>query len=255
MLTVARLLELSLASTQNLNWQAEREHEIGQLRNPFKRLGAKGIHYISATQPDASMQIMQAIVARHGLEYLGCGFESSVYKRGDEVIKVHRNSVRMPQYQKEFLRVKKQGEYQLLSQHLGSFLLSQSIVVDVHPLGDGHQAVQTLQPYCDFSESLKIFRKDKDAIDLGALDELCRAHPGIEDTLRDFVEASFTAADQTNCLPDTNGVNNLVIAADAGQVSGLKLIDTQPITPSFPDVQILIRNQLSSLQQGLLEVA
>ncbi len=199
----------------------------------------------------------RAVLAPHGLEYLGFGVESSVYKKQEdsEVIKVHRRSINMPPDQKQLVLEKKLHEFAMLKLHLGSFMLEQTITVDRHPLGDGLEAVQTRQPYYEFLQGLELFTMGHPNVNIVALDQLCRAHTGIDDALKEFVDASFSAAEGSSCLPDTNGVRNLVVGVKAGQGSELKLIDTQPITPESPYVQELVRKQLTALQIGLQEVA
>jgi hypothetical protein len=133
------------------------------------------------------------------------------------------------------------------------FTLDEETVVDSHPLNPAWRVVQTIQPYCAY-EPMGLFSSDKPGVNMGNLVNATRLHPGIEDSLAEFVRRSEHYHSETGLNPDTNGVDNLVLSRSA--VPELTLLDTGPIGPSNPpEVQLVVARQLSSLAEALREVA
>jgi hypothetical protein len=256
MLTVARMLDLSLASSITPNLEAVRVAEIEALANPVKRLGAEALHSLAINHPERAHQLMTRVLQPHGIDYVGFGVEASVYRTGDNVIKVHRKSTDMNEAQRQQIAQDKEAQFNHISPFLGNFLLTQTIAVDTHPLGKNLRAVQTTQPYFEFVHNLGLFTMNSPQVSVDLIDKVCRQYPGIDDELRDFVAASNKAADATQLLPDVNGRDNLVISTDGTSTSRLMLIDSQPIVPQNPGwVQDLVRAQLGSLSNSLREIA
>ena len=248
------MLELSLASSIAPDMQAERVDNIAGLQNPVKRLGAEALHKLAIDRPKQATRLMQAVLRPHGLEYLGFGIEASVYKTGDEVVKVHRRSVQMSEARRHRVAEEKQAQFTDFRPFYGGFLLDQVITVDTHPLGRDLRAVQTRQPFFSFVHNLGIFTLNNPSVNIDNLERVCRQYPGIADELTDFVEAARRGAAETGLLPDVNGTDNLVVSSDSN-VPELKLIDSQPLPADQGWAEELINAQLDSLQNGLREIA
>jgi hypothetical protein len=65
----------------------------------------------------------------------------------------------------------------------------------------------------------------------------------ILDKLSDFVDRSWELFGSKALLPDINGIDNVVIDRSGNIV----LIDTQPIGEQQPELQLILKSQLSSL--------
>lgn len=252
MLRVARAVEHSLSSTVAPDLAQDRVDKIKTLRPFPDRIGAMALHRLITAQPELARKAINLMLIPRHLRYISSGADSGVFQRDDQVVKIIRSSVPLSEEEKVAKAQQRTEEFERLHEFMTPFMLSEKTVVDTHPLNPDWRVVQTLQPYCEF-EPLGIFSIDDTQVNIGNVYEATKAHAGIEDALTDFVQGSERYHDETGLYPDTNGTNNLVLSG--ASTPELTLLDTGPIGPNHPAVQVVIAGQLESLAGALREIA
>lgn len=179
-----------------------------------------------------------------GLEYLGKGVDSIVFRLGDSAIKYARRSHLLDDAFRSRLAARKVEAYLELRSDVGSFMPPQSISIEPHLFRPGCEVVQTTQPFIRFTPAVVhkgLFRSVKLAPGaFGALDQLSN-----------FLDAAKAADARGKILPDIYGRNNLVVD-DSGK---LLLIDTEPVTEDHPEDQGHIRHYIDDLRAQLDKIA
>lgn len=247
-----RILELSIAAQVD-NWlHEERLAEIAGAPDSRRQRIAAVLLNFADRYPSAAAAALNGIASFRGLQYLGTGVDYTVYRRRalNDVIKVHRNSAEMTPVERDNTVCEKRADHTLLRNYLGSTVVSQTVKVGQHVLGD-YGVVLVRQPFVPFGSNDNIFEVNQPRIKVEKLDKIARAHPAAIDGLQDFVHGSLRMLEQRDCLPDTNGKYNVVTAVDGSPV----LIDTSPIPTTLERTAELILDQLHSLETGLKEVA
>lgn len=249
MFRTGRSLELSLASNLAEELERQRRADLAAIGNPLKRAIGLALHKLTVTRPAVAEAALQLEARSAGYSYLGYGAQSSIYRQGDYVIKVDRASASLSDTGRAAKALELRERYALVSRFLQPFLLQNEVVtIAEHPLGKARN-VQIIQPFYSFRQDVEFFTTGNGQVDPERLDQIRRRYPGIESALGEFISRSFHMRASTGYWPDTNGTNNLVLHQD-GQ--DLRLIDSQPVGQEHTGVQLLIREQISSLQEALL---
>lgn len=248
---VRNFIETSLASSITSKQQEDRRAEIQKIRNPIKRIGGLGLHRLVTRHKVAATLAINNDPESRGLQYLGQGYCSVVYRRGEEVIKVVLKSIEMNEFQKRALAEAQQAEHEKLTKYLAKFVLPQVIFVDEHPVRRQKRAVQISQPYCEHSQ-LSVLSRPVGNINPDDLEDDMRYYPGIEKDLRCLIEGASLMYDQTRLLPDTIGRGNIVVQTDSD--ARIIIVDGQPISPDLSETQGRILRQLDSLDSALTNI-
>lgn len=252
MADILSVLERSLVSNRSAQMRDRRREELRRISNPVKRLGGLTLHHIATKHPSITSALLRRDPEREGLQYAGEGYQSIVYQRGEEVIKVHRQSVRMSEENRQLLAGRLEGEHFILRNYLGNIALAQNVLVADHPVIRRRRAVQIVQRFHNFSQ-LAIFSHSPQAeVAPPDLEADMKTYPGVEAALHDLVAMAGEMFEATGLLPDTVGRTNLVMTGN--QRENLTLIDAQPIGPDFPLTQQRIVGQLATLDKALAEV-
>lgn len=251
MSALGRSLELSVASLDKQPLEFGRIDSIRELANPFKRIGATAIHFLTKRYPKLASTLLDLDAGLYGLTYLDHGFESTIYTSGRHVIKSLRSSAEMPEEQKEGLVEKINSDYQSASKYLGMFMLPQEVLIGQHPLGGHSRTIQIVQPHCSLLGNAIIFQPNVPGVDIRDIQDLRQRYPGVEYPLFDFVAQSFKFAGDTGYWPDINGRNNLVLANNPE--TEVLLIDSRTLNGAHLGIKELISRQLMSLNNALLE--
>lgn len=249
MLRVIRALEHSLSSTSSPELARQRADAIQTLPSTAERLAAMSLHRLVVARPEAAKKIANTLLNGTGLQLIGGGAETGVYKKGDEVVKVVHGSARLSEAQKEAESVRRNDHYAQLAEIFGDFVLEQSTIVAPHPLEPRWRVVQTIQPYLEF-DKLPLVIPDGPAATEAAAKQALTLRPTLKTSLTDFIDATNAYLRYTGNYPDINGNQNLVIG-QLGANSELVLLDTMPIEPSFQAGQLLMAEQKQSLEKAL----
>lgn len=247
MKTVARLLELSIASNDpNFRGGAAlRRQEIETITNPLRRLGALGIDELAARKPTVAKSALDKLArATVGLEFVGYGADYSVYGDGKTVTKVNRASVNWSEQARQRYVEDNQRATQLLCETMGDMAIDQVYQVGQHPLGI-YRAVIATQTYVH-GEALPVFNTNRIDINPEVVAAYCELAPQGEAALQKVVEDTHRLYDDQSLVPDTNGSGNLVVV---GPESSLTLIDPQPMSGN--ELTGLIMQQVDALSKFL----
>lgn len=248
--TVGRVLEHSIAAHVDSRMRAERAANVAALP-PMHRRMAELMMRFNQTHPHAAAQTLDGIARMRHLRYLGTGIEYTVYhdQRGQEVVKVHRDSAAVSEVQRRNLQCEKAADRALLANYLGSNVVSQSVEIGRHVFG-GYRVLLVRQPFVNFKPEEAIFTVNEPNVDRYRLEKIVRRYPSAASGLAEFAQQSRKMFEETNLLPDTNGRHNVVAAPDGMPT----LIDTTPIPSRIEFTARLIMSQLASLETGLREV-
>lgn len=244
---LSNVLELSIATSITPEASSRRRTEIQSLPNKAKRFGALAVHDFAIRFPRSAARL----AGLPATEFIGTGADSSVFRKGDNVIKIHRRSIEMSEPERRRLAQMMDHSHKVMATHMTGFVIDQMVDIQPSPLCSSQRAVQIFQRYHDWS-GIGTFVPDKPEINLQGLERVCRAIPGIDDSLRDFVRSSRTMFEKTGFLPDTNGTDNLVLTQ--GDSPELILIDGQPIGGDHPGVQAKIISQLQLAEMALQRI-
>jgi hypothetical protein len=253
LLSTARILELSLAANIGTELLRERQTSLENMTPSFRRQVSSGLLKLATARPELATSSLNKLARLKGLRYLGCGVEFSAYAdtKAQEAVKVHRASATFERPQREKLAIDKSLGHGLLYRYLGRTILDQRIDIREHVLGGGYETLQIRQPLVDFGNLDSPFQVSVETVDTEHLEQITRRFPGIDEALREFIKRSRIMYETTDALPDTNGSNNVV----AQQGGNVVLLDSTPIGNNHPGVQLLILDQLTSLESGLRAVA
>lgn len=249
--SLARLLEYDLATTNVPELAKARRERLQSIPSTLKRLGGVTVHSFTQWQPERATNILNRLIG-DDLEYVGAGADFSVYRQGDLAIKVHRESINLNEDDRYALAKRLQAENDLLQRGFGNFVISQDVTIADHPADPSLRAVQIHQPY-RMLRSTGIFSTNNPDINNDSLTAVLQSVPNISARLAEFVERASLLHHQDQYLPDTNGHDNVVLVGkDSNE---LCLIDGQPISDAYPDLQSLISHQLESLSTAIAQAA
>jgi len=250
---IANVLELSIAHSMAPELSARRRNDILRLKNPAKRAGALALHEFATRYPNVAGKLIGRDPEAKGLSYVGAGTDSVVYRKDDEVIKVIQGSIHAPEDLRQKMAAEKRYEHDILRNYLGSFVISQDIVVAPHPIVENCRAVQIVQPFCSIDDIAVFPEYDDPSVNMFNLADACAAYSGLDEALCDFATASRRMFESTGLIPDTSGISNVVVSLNTQP--SLVIIDGQPINAGLPHLQENIAAQLDSLQAALRHVA
>ncbi|HUD05455.1 MAG TPA: hypothetical protein VMR18_00835 [Candidatus Saccharimonadales bacterium] len=240
------MLELSLASNNEIFGLRDlRRDDIRSLKNPVKRLGATAVDELAHRSPSLATAVLD-LLSRHltGRQFIGYGAEYSVYSDGDNVTKVHRDSVNWTESQRLDYVAAEVSATALLCETMGSMAISQRYRIGEHPFGI-YRAVIAEQPFVD-GVPLALFTTNKTEVNRSVVTEYCETVTTGQASLATVIEATHKLYDRERMVPDTNGAGNFVVVGDE---RSLAIIDPQPVT----DVRAttFIMHQVDSLAEFL----
>jgi hypothetical protein len=214
-----------------------------------RNLGKSMLHSMATKAPAIADTLLRMQAAKHDYHYIGGGHDASVYRKRNDVVKVHRRSIGDQPEQQQLELQTREKDFYILAENFGKLVLPQSVFIDSHPLGSSEDiCVQTLQPYCTFSSRLIPFRPFLEDIDVSALIELEKTMPRTSEELMEFVMTSQKLYEKTKKVPDINGTDNLVIQSDQHQ-QRLVLIDTTLLSEDqHPEIVHSILHRFNTIQ-------
>lgn len=249
--SLGRILEQSTAANTAPELHAARAHDVAKIASPVKRGIAQAVLAFAVRKPNRADQMLDSIARTRGHRYLGTGVEFSAYLREKDAtaVKVHRASALLKPQEQVALVGEKNDDHEQLTRFLGCSVLSQQVVLAEHVLGGNYQTVQIEQPYIDFGPEDSPFQINSPSVSPARVEAIARKFAGAEDAMDEFAERSRNMFEKVEEIPDTNGMNNVVMTP-----MGIALIDSTPIKPKDAPVQHLILAQLDSLQAAIREV-
>jgi hypothetical protein len=179
-----------------------------------------------------------------GLSHLADGNQSSVYRKGDTVLKVHVPSITMSDQERKDLVSIETNRHNMLIQHLQDLALPQQMFIGKHPILRGESAVQITQPYVTGFDP-QLFTEAQVQINTHRVADLEQRSPHALAQLSTLATRSLHMYQETGLLVDTNGARNIIIQADESCL----LIDSTPIGPDHADIQNLILEQTLQLAE------
>ncbi len=245
---IARTLELSLAANSRSKGDAsrlQRRKQIESLPSITERQIALGINNLAANHRQIATTALSGLsMFIGGLRYVGNGAFVSVYKKGDEVIKVYRHTADLDETARQEHMRSRAEMCDRLQSHLGAMVAAQTLSVEQHPLGN-YRVVLARQPYVQ-GESLDFFTSNTQALNMGGVqDYLERQGNNGKLQILQLVDATFAGHDEFGEGPDLNGWDNYRLV---GPGEKIKLIDAEPISEvEHPAVHDLILGQAAIL--------
>lgn len=242
MASIKRAITSSILSTDSPESRGERQRELESIKNPVKRTGMLALHGAVVKKPDYFAYLMGFDYVPGTMREIGRGADSSVYRVGEQVLKVNRESIFMsPQERQAYARTEAE-RHKLLAAHVGDVVLPHNIFIGPHPVLTSEAAVQITQRFVTgFDPGL--FSPGSPDINHENLASLRDQNPSAVTQLADFAEHSMALFDEHGLIADTNGVKNLIING----TGDLLMIDSTPIGRENADIQELIARQTYSL--------
>lgn len=218
----------------------QRRDNIKQMTTTLHRVVEGKMLAIARTYPEKTSKLLRRSVP-DGLKLSGAGSAHTVVSDGNTALKIHRMSVFMDDYERADLCDTMRHDHRLIQNYLGQIVVSQSTRVRPNPLQPKKQAAVSTQPHIDF-EDLGLFDGFGGSVNVGRYEEATQRHAGIDEPLRDLAAAGIKMYYDTGYLPDTSGLNNIVISDGE-----LKCLDGLPVhTNKAVDVK-RITSQLHAL--------
>lgn len=228
----------SIASTHSEGAMEQRRQQINSMPLTYRRIGLQAIDSCIFLIPSLVHRIEHSLFSLHGVTYVGSGAESRVFRLGNTVLKYAHGSERIDEDKKQEIVKEMSDKFNILRNSLAPFVLDQSISIAPHIIRTRKTVVQTEQPYVAFTSFMR------PAGDEGGVDmDLSAVNLN---ALSDFTDRSRALYRETGLLPDTNGLDNVVVAG-----AGVILIDTQPIAGDNPSLQAIIHRQLDSISRAI----
>ena len=225
--SLARTLELSVTyqrAGMDNNGREARAREMADISNPLQRRLAQGIEHFAETHPQAAWRTLDGL-ARHiaGLQLVGTGYYSTVYRSGEQIIKIIRSTAQLPEQEREAYAATANLECARAAAILPDTITPQRFGVEQHPFGK-HTIVVASQRFVA-GATLDLFDFCKPTLRHATVDEyLVGAIDGATE-LGKIVDGAFAMNDAYSLAPDINGRDNLRVTTPEGRLS---LIDARP---------------------------
>ncbi|HUD07044.1 MAG TPA: hypothetical protein VMR34_04095 [Candidatus Saccharimonadales bacterium] len=244
---IARTLELSLATHSRSANDAMREQRHTQLESLPGLVGrrlALGVDGLTANHRRTATTALSGLsMIVGGLRYIGNGAFVSVYKKGDEVVKVYRHTADLDEAARQEHMRSRAEMCDRLQGYLGTMVAAQTLSVEQHPLGD-YRVVLARQPYVR-GGSLDFFTSNTRSLNKAEVAEYFERQAEGKSQIMRLVEATFAGHDESGEVPDLNGWDNNRLV---GPGELIRLIDAEPISEAeHPEVHGLILDQAAIL--------
>lgn len=225
--SVARTLELSIASHSPVTPEHRREERRRDLKatpNPVKRAIGISLDTLARDHPTAASKLLDGIVRTQGMQYLGHGADSSVYRRGSQVLKVFRATAIMTPGDRAAFEREASDRVKTAKTFLGEICLEQTYGIEKHPLG-GYMVALAKQPYVG-GQPLDMFDMGSSELRIDGLAQLLEAREDAAQEVIKFLDGAADLHDNHGLMPDLNGSDNFRIHGKHQQIA---LIDPAPI--------------------------
>lgn len=244
-----RLLTRSLAATITPETTDFRRRELEAMQHPVSRAAALKLNGMVQRNPDMVAKFLGIDYRPRPLRAIGQGWHSVVLLNGeDEVLKVNQRTLLYTATERAAFVERKRHEHEAMAEHLGSFVLPQEIFAAIHPVFRNREVVEITQPFRTIVNP-NIFYKGCTASSIeSSVQDLRIDYPSAAAQLTSYAEQSHALYDDTGLLPDSCGGGNLVLGFPDGD---LLMIDGQPVGRDEPDIQGIILNNLTHLEQAL----
>ena len=226
----------------------ERRANIEQMANPLQRYGELALLNAAQSFPETTGRLIKrGLPEDSGWRLAGAGSEHTAITDDQVVLKIHRTSVFMSESDRLALAAEFNERHAVMRNYLGNLVVDQLSESGFNPLNRDKRAVVTTQDYYRFQD-LGLFPAYEPCVDRSALDVARHSYPGIEDALHDFAKAGLRMYGRTGLLPDTSGLNNVVVVEKE-----LVSLDGQPHQPVKASEEIRLTGQLTDLLAALNE--
>lgn len=203
------------------------------------------LHACAVKMPRAAAALTRIRYEEWDAEFIDMGFEFTVFRTGEEVLKIAHGTIQMDRHEQESYAEQRRKSYRHMADWLGDFALPQSIEVAPLPFLPSRTAVQVRQPYHDIVDP-ELFHRDSPGINRLNVDSIRSEHPTSSDQLLDFIERGRSLYGALELVPDTNGTANLVMDGER-----IFMVDGQPIGTEHRPIQQIILGQLDSLELAI----
>lgn len=197
--------ELSLASDSSDGGMSA---DVLKTKSFRTRARIRMARFVVSAWPEATERLLVTPYTRKGYEVIGYGFQSTVIKSDNEVMKIMRRSTDKSDAWRKSVVGDFSERQQVATEYIGDFLVPQRFAVEPHPLLRGKEVIVARQPLLSY-RTLN--------------DDTSQVPEVVGEQLRTFAEASLTMSSEKQLVPDILGAQNLVI-----QEAGLALLDTVP---------------------------
>ncbi len=244
---VTRTLDISLASHSRSADEAMEEQRHAQLEMMPGLVGKEAALFLdrlAKKHRSTAINILNLIsVIEGGPRYIGNGAFVSVYKDGDEVVKVYRHTACLDEAARQGYMISRAEMCERLKGYLGKIVVPQAFFIGQHPLGD-YRVVLARQPYVRGGK-LDFFKSNTLSLNETEVAGYCEYYEEGESQIRGLVDATFASHDGSGEVPDLNGCDNIRLVDPSGQI---KLIDAEPISEAeHPGVHRLVLDQATIL--------
>lgn len=225
---VARTLEMSLAAyspSANAAIGEARRSQIQGSRSGLEGVATNLLNNFAEHHYDLASSTLDGLSRLLGrVSYIGTGSFASVYRQGDEVVKVYRHTTQLSDNERTTYMESRQAICDTLCDHLGTIATAQTFSSEQHPLGT-YPVVVGRQPFVK-GRPLDLFKLNSLELQNAAIEAYCERQPHGQDQLAQLVDATFDCDDTAGLVPDLNGVDNFRLS---GLSESLRLIDSEPI--------------------------
>jgi hypothetical protein len=246
--TAISLLETSIAIAGQRDEAAEFRATLGEYSHPLIRMAARTMVGAAMAAPKTTGRLIRRSLPE-GMTYAGAGWHSVAYRIGDEVVKVNKRSVQMPEMARLELAASEQERHGVLKDYLGNISVPQTVDVAAHPAIPHARAVQIRQPFYSYGDLGDVFSSNQSNINTNSLTAILREHPELDESFFMLGHQGLTMAEETGLAPDIIRRGNLGITADSNPE--LIMVDGQPVGTEGPSTQNYILPQLEQLSQFL----
>lgn len=231
------------------NWGCHDDPHYYQRRNNIRQMTTTSHRSVEGRMlafarrhPETTATILRRSVP-NGLKLSGAGSAHTVISDGNTALKIHRLSVFMNDFERADLCDTMRHNHRILLNYLGGVVVRQSTRVRPNPLQPKKQAVVSTQPHINFVD-LGLFDGYKNTVCEASYQKAVEQYSGINEPLRDLASSGIKMYNETGYLPDTSGLNNIVVSDGE-----LRCLDGLPLYPTkMVDVQ-RITSQLNALLQ------
>ncbi len=249
---VTNVIETSVALADFPLEAAEFKNAIGKNANPLKRMVARGLVTAAMKSPNAAAKLIGRPIPE-GVTYAGAGFNSVVYRKQDEVIKVIKRSVFMNEVERSDLAQSENSRHAVLDAYMGNITVPQTVEIASHPIVRNARAVQIRQQFYDYDDIGHVFSMNRETLDTVGLGSVLHAHPSLDEALYTLADRGLAMAEETGMVPDINRRGNLGITT--GEDPRLIIVDGQPINAGSDIVKGSTVRKLEQLQRFLDPIA
>lgn len=200
--------ELSLAKTGSDGGMSADVLRAKSLRT---RMRVRMARLVVSKYPNVVESILVRPYVNKGYEVVGYGFQSTVIRSNDEVMKILRRSTAQDDAWRRSIVDDFNQRQQVATEYIGDFLVPQHFAVEPHPVFPRKEVVVARQPLVTYQ----------------VMDDVLQPAATTSEQLRIFAERGLSLSSEQQLAPDILGAQNIVLHGEK-----VSLLDTVPMRRS-----------------------